>query len=116
MPSRIGLMRNRILLINPLRTDNGRGGWSLSYDEDAPRSSVWSEIRVVSKQDRFRYREAGQEITLEARVRVNPFIKTDTRIYFNKTLYEIDDITPDEEEQQTADPLYNWLALREVRA
>ena len=79
-------MRNRITLINPIRVSNGRGGYSLKYDQ-GDQMEVWARVELASVNNRYRFYKHDADINRVFYIRENPFFKNDTRILFDGVLY-----------------------------
>lgn len=91
----IGEMRYRIILNNPQRISNGRGGWRLDY-ETGDRMEVWAAATVTTIAAAARYARMDESIDMLFLVRANPFITKDTKILFNSDEFGIVNFAPTE--------------------
>lgn len=84
----IGDLQHRITLENPKRTDNGRGGWTISYTA-GDRMNVWASASLLSVGRQLQYQEWERAAQMVFIIRENPFLNEDTQILFNGVRYEV---------------------------
>ena len=89
----IGSMKYRIILNNPKRAANGRGGWSIDY-KSGDKMEVWAAAEVMNITKRLQYSKIDEQSSLLFLVRANPFIRQDTRITFNGQEFIITSYAP----------------------
>lgn len=89
----IGAMRHRITLENPRRVDNGRGGYKVDYSS-GDKMEVWAAASILSISQQLAYQQWDRAAEIRFIIRENPFLKTDTRIIFEKRIYEIVQFAP----------------------
>lgn len=89
----IGDMKHRITLNNPIKKDNGRGGWLIDYKEGY-RVNVWADATLLKVGQRLQYRQDDEAPELVFTIRENPFVGKDTRILFDGSTYKITDREP----------------------
>lgn len=89
----IGDMRERIILVNPKKIPNPRGGWSIDYTT-GDRIETWAAATLLTVNQQLRYQQADSVATMEFEIRKNPFVKKETRIFFEGVGYQIEQFGP----------------------
>lgn len=89
----IGDMKHRIVLQNPKRVSNGRGGWATDY-EAGDKMEIWAAAETLTISQQLRYQSFEDVPSLRFVIRENPFVSGDTRITFNGDTYRITQMAP----------------------
>lgn len=84
----IGEMKDRIILRNPKKTSNGRGGWSIDYLA-GEFMTVWADANLLGIGDQIRYMQFDEEASMQFIIRENPFFNSSTRIEFDGKMYSV---------------------------
>ena len=65
-PPDIGALRERLALEQPVRSDDGGGGASISW---TPIATVWAAVRTLSGDERLRHDQVSGRLTHEVWIR-----------------------------------------------
>ena len=92
--ARIGALRHRVLIEEPVRTPDAGGGAEITW---TPVASVWAEIQPKSGREVFESDQLGGRITHDVRIRHRAGITPKMRITHKGRLFDIRHVaSPDE--------------------
>lgn len=89
----VGDMRHRVIFVNPKKVANPRGGWSIDYT-NGDKIETWAAASLLTINQQLRYQQADSVATMEFEIRKNPFVKKETRIFFEGVGYKIEQLGP----------------------
>jgi SPP1 family predicted phage head-tail adaptor len=82
---RLGRLRHRLVVEEPVDADDGAGGLVRTWQDAA---TVWAAVAAVSAAERFEAAQAGQLVSHRIVMRAFPALTTRHRLRRGTTLYE----------------------------
>lgn len=90
----IGQMNQRVIFAAQNKKDNGRGGSVIDKDNPIFIAEVWAAVKVISRQEVFKYQGVKLSANVEVTIRDNPFVDSKQTLIWDGDTYEIEEITP----------------------
>ncbi len=94
-PDRVGMMRNRVTIEQPVRTSDGMGGHTVAWEEY---TRAWCSISPVKAWEKYQAMKMESPITHKIEMRYQRGITSAMRINFGGRIFGIKEVINENEE------------------
>ena len=102
-----GILNKRITIQQNVETDNGRGGFTESWEDVG---TYWAEIKPLFAKQIFEYRSLNVHATHQIKVRANVIIDEDDQIIYGSRTFEVLTV-----ENESESEVVKWVICKETR-